>query len=476
MILLLPLLGGCEGPRPTDVTAFVNVTIVPMDRERVVPNQTVIARDGRIEAIGSTEEVDVPTGAVMIDGRGRYLLPGLAEMHVHLPAPPTPQPVINDVLFLFVANGVTVVRGMMGHASHVALRDRVADGQVLGPSLYVAGPPVEGHLVLDADTARTVVLEQARQGFDFVKVIDVSAEVYRAIRETASEVHIPVVGHVPRAIGVRGAIEADQVSIEHLDGYIEALEADDSPIRDANFLARSRQLPLFADTAKMTGLVSATHEHGVWNVPTLAMYEAFFSPERGEAIRDQHPEVRYLPVEWVEEWVATKNAFLDNPARNVMGFAITGPGAARLLELRKQMVKSLHDGEAKLLVGTDALQLFMVPGFSVHAEMALMAESGLSPFEILEAATRHVAEHLDGLSEFGTIEVGKRADLLLVEANPLEDVSNVRLRAGVMIRGRWLPETEIQQRLEQIAVARGVSAHIPREPAPSVLSGRPVVE
>ena len=161
-----------------------------------------------------------------------------------------------------------------------------------------------------------------------------------------------------------------------------------------------------------------------------------------------------MPTEWVEEWVATKNEFLDNPARNVMGFKITGPGAARLLELRKQMVKSLHDGEAKLLVGTDALQLFMIPGFSVRAEMALMAESGLSPYEILAAATRNVAEHFDELSEFGTIGAGKRADLLLVEANPLEDVSNVWLRAGVMVRGRWLPETEIQERLEQIALAR----------------------
>ena len=441
-----------------------------------MPAQSVVVSNGRIDQIGAATEVDRPPSAVTVDCEGRYLIPGLAEMHVHLPAPPTPQCVIDDVLFLFVANGVTVVRGMMGDPSHLALRERVAGGQVLGPSLYVAGPPLEGPNVPDAETASALVREQARQGFDLIKVIDVGAEVYGAIVGTAREVGLPFAGHVPRAVGVRGAIDVGQASIEHLDGYIEALEPDESQIRDADFFTRSRELPLVADPTKMEGLASATRESGVWNVPTLAMYEAFFSPDRGEAIRDQHPEVRYLPTEWVEEWVVRKNEFLDDPARNVMGFAITGPGAARLLELRKQMVKSLHDGEAKLLVGTDALQLFMVPGFSVHAEMALMAESGLSPFEILEAATVNVAEHLDALSEFGTIEVGKRADLLLVEANPLEDISNVRLRAGVMIRGRWLPETEIQQRLEQIAVARGASAHIPREPAPSVLSGRPVVE
>jgi imidazolonepropionase-like amidohydrolase len=449
--LVLLLSSGFAWAQTTTVTAFVNVAVVPMDRERVMPDQTVVVRDGRIDVIGPATEIDPPPGAVVIDGRGRYLLPGLSEMHVHLPAPPTSPEVIDSVLFLFVANGVMVARGMMGDPSHLALRERVASGQVLGPSLYVAGPALEGGVVEDADTATALIREQAEQGFDLIKLIDVQADVYDAIVRTAGEVGLPFAGHVPRAVGIRGAIEAGQTSIEHLDGYIEALEPDESPIRDADFFTRTRQLTLVADMTKIDALVSATRDAGVWNVPTLAMYESFFSPERGEAIRDRLPEVRYLPAEWVEEWVTTKNAFHDDSTRNVMGFALTGPGAVRLLELRRQVVKALHDGGARILVGTDALQLFTVPGFSVHREMELMAASGLSPYEILEAATRNVAEYAGAESEFGTIEVGKRADVLLLDANPLDDVSNVSRLAGVMVRGRWTSETEIQERLEQIA-------------------------
>ena len=452
-ILGLLLLSAPASSQPTGVAAFVNVTLVPMDRERVVPGQTVIVRAGRIDEIGPADTVDVPDGAMVVDGRGRYLMPGLADMHAHLPAPPTPQDVIDSVLFLFVANGVTTVRGMMGHPSHTGLRDRIARDEVLGPTLYVAGPPLESRFT-DAETARMAVQEQAVEGFDFIKVVDVNADAYNAIIGTADDLDIPVVGHVPRAVGILGALRAEQHSVEHLDGYLEAAEADDSPIRDADFLTRSRQLPLVVDTTKFPDLVMETRVSGTWNVPTLALYETFFAPERGEALKLERPEVRYLPPEMVEEWVTRKDEFLDNPTRNVMGFAITGPGVPRLLELRKEMVKALRDGGARLILGTDALQLFMVPGFSVHREMVLLVESGLSPYQVLELGTRNVAEYLGQLSEVGTIAEGKRADLLLVEANPLEDIRNVSRRIGVMVRGNWVSEAAIQRQLERIAEYR----------------------
>ena len=444
--------------QPGGVTAFVDVALVPMDRERILPGQTVVVRAGRIDEIAPADEVDVPADAAVVDGRGRYLMPGLADMHAHLPTPPTSQAVVDAALFLFLANGVTTVRGMMGHLSHVDLRDRVAREEVLGPNLYVAGPPLDSRSVPDAETASAVVRQQALEGFDFVKVIDVSAEAYSAIIETADEVRIPVVGHVPRAVGIHGALEAGQLTVEHLDGYVEAAEADDSPIRGADFLIRSRQLPLAVDTTKLPDLARATRDSGAWNVPTLGLFEALLAPDRGEALKDQHPDVRYLPPELVEEWVTRKNEFLDNPARNVMGFAVTGPGVSRLLQLRKEVVKALHDGGAGLLLGTDALQLFMVPGFSVHREMVLLVESGLSPYQVLELGTRNVAEHLGQLSDFGTIAEGKRADLLLLESNPLNDVSSVSRRIGVMIRGTWITEAEIQGRLQLIAESRGVGS------------------
>ena len=453
-ILALLVLSAPASSQPAGVAAFVDVALVPMDRERVVPGQTLIVRAGRIDEIGPAEAVEVPDGAMVVDGRGRYLMPGLADMHAHLPAPPMPQDVIDSVLFLFVANGVTTVRGMMGHPSHTGLRDRVARGDVLGPTLYVAGPPLENRSVTDPETAGRLVREQAVAGFDFIKVIDVNAEAYNAIIETADDLDIPVVGHVPRAVGILGVLGAGQLSVEHLDGYLEAAEADDSPIRRAGFLTRSRQLPLVVDTTRFPDLVKETRDRGTWNVPTLSLYETFFAPDRGDALKLKRPEVRHLPPEIVEEWVTLKNEFLDNPTRNVMGFAVTGPGVSRLLALRKEMVKALHSGGARLLLGTDALQLFMVPGFSVHREMVLLVESGLSPYDVLELGTRNAAEYLGRLSEVGTIATGKRADLLLLEADPLVDIRNVSRRIGVMIRGNWVSEAEIQSRLERIGEYR----------------------
>jgi imidazolonepropionase-like amidohydrolase len=451
---LLVTAGAVAYPQQSPVTAFVDVTVVPMDRERLLQNQTVVVRNGRVAAMGGATDTEVPRGATTIQGRGRYLMPGLADMHAHVPAPPMSQQTIENVLFLFVANGVTFVRGMMGDPSHIALRDAVMAGTVSGPTLYVAGPPLEQNVVRDVDTARALVRTQVMQRFDLIKVVDVPADVYATVVDTAKELGVPVVGHVPRSVGVRRVMAAGQRSIEHLDGYLEASEADASPIRSADFATRSRELPFHIDSSKLNALVTETRDRGVWNVPTLGTLEVFFAAERGESIRNGLPELQYLPHTIVAEWVTSKNAFLDS-SRNVMGFVTVGPGAAKLLQLRRELVRSLSDSGARLLVGSDAMQLFLVPGFSIHREMSFMAASGVSPYKVLEAATRNAAENAGQLAEGGTVAVGKRADLLLLDANPLENVSNAGRRVGVMVRGRWVPEADIQNRLKQIAAMRG---------------------
>jgi imidazolonepropionase-like amidohydrolase len=451
-VLLLAAISVAHLQQPS-VAAFVNVTVIPMDGERLLPNHTVIVRDGKVAALGPAAIVDIPRGAITIEGRGRYLMPGLADVHVHLPAPPATKQDVDDVLFLLLANGVTFVRGMMGDASHVALRDGVAAGTVLGPTLYVAGPPLEGDLGRDADAVRATVRMQVQQRFDLIKVVDMLVEAYAAATETAKELGIRVVGHVPRAVGIRGTLAAGQHSIEHLDGYFEAAEADDSAIRTADFATRSRRLPFFIDSAKLNALVAEARRSGVWNVPTLDTYEAFFSQERGESLRARRTEVRYLPRSTVDQWVMLKNAFFD-PSRNVMGYATAGPGAAKLLQLRRDLVRSLSASGARLLVGTDSMQLFSVPGFSIHREMTLMAQSGLSPYKVLEAATRNAADSTGQLPDWGTVTVGKRADLLLLDANPLARIENAARRAGVMVRGRWIPQAEIESRLKRMAAER----------------------
>ena len=232
--------------------AFVNVNVIPMDRERVLEDQTVVVRGGRIAEVGPAARVKVPAGAVRVDARGKYLMPGLAEMHGHLPHPQMPEAVQRGFLTLFVANGVTTVRGMFGFPTHVALRDRVAKGELLGPRLYVASPPIMGQTAPDPETAARLVREHKAAGFDLLKIHEgLSLASYDAMVKTAREVGIRFGGHVPDDVGLAHALETGMSSVEHMDGFVEALEADDSPIRNADPQTRGAQLHLYLDEKKL---------------------------------------------------------------------------------------------------------------------------------------------------------------------------------------------------------------------------------
>ncbi|HEV2764301.1 MAG TPA: hypothetical protein VGV38_15080, partial [Pyrinomonadaceae bacterium] len=235
----------------TQTVAFVGVNVVPMDRERVLENQTVVVRDGRIAEIGPAAKTKVPEGALRVEARGKYLMPGLAEMHGHLPHPNTPPAVADSLLLLFVANGVTTVRGMYGFPNHVALRERAARNEILAPTLYVAGPALSGQSVQSPSAADTLVREHKQAGYDLLKVHEgLSREAYDRIVATANEVKIPFGGHVADAVGLPHAIKSRQSSVEHMDGYLEALEADDSPIRNADPQTRAQKLLEHLDERK----------------------------------------------------------------------------------------------------------------------------------------------------------------------------------------------------------------------------------
>jgi Amidohydrolase family len=254
-------------------------------------------------------------------------------------------------------------------------------------------------------------------------------------------------------VGVRAAIEARQTSIDHLDNYLDALEADNSPVRGAAAETRVRELALHLDERKMPELVKATRAAGTWNIPTMALWEIFYDDRTGEVLRNSLPELRFMPQTMVEQWAQRKDTMLQQAATPFMGFGVGAKSGARAIAVRKRTLKALSDGGAKIALGTDSPQVFSVPGFSIHRELAAMAASGLTPFQILQSGTRNVAEYFGIEKETGTVETGKRADLLLLEANPLQDLGNAARRAGVMVRGRWIPESEIQARLEKIAAA-----------------------
>jgi imidazolonepropionase-like amidohydrolase len=426
--------------------AFVGVNVVPMDRERIIENQTVIVRDGRISEIGSADKVKAPAGALVIQAKGKYLMPGLAEMHGHLPHPNLGEQVANSFLLLFVANGVTTVRGMFGFPNHPALRDRLSRGELLGPRLYVAGPALSGQSVKSPEEGEQKVREYKQAGFDLLKIHEgLSVAAYDKIVATANQLGMPFGGHIPNDVGLLHALKSKQSSVEHLDGYIEALEADDSPIRNADPATRAQKLVYNLDEKKIPMLVAATIQAGAWNVPTMALWQTIFSSDSAESLKQQRPEVKYVPVAMVNQWAQQKTNQLqagDDPQ-----------GAARLIEMRNRMLKALQDGGAKIMLGSDAPQLFSVPGFSLHREMQAMIKAGLTPYQVLEAGTHNPAIYLKAASEFGTVETGKRADLILLEDNPLKDVANVAKRVGVMVNGRWLAEIELRKMLDDLAAS-----------------------
>lgn len=421
---------------PPTVTAFTNVTVIPMDRERSIREQTVIVRGDRIAAVGPAKTTKVPKGATVIDGRGRYLLPGLAEMHGHIPPPNAPAEMIENVLFLYVANGITTVRGMLGAPGQLELRERAKNGAVVSPNLYLAGPSFNGNSVNSTADAERMVREQKAQGWDLLKVHPgLTRDEYDAMARTAKEAGIRFGGHVPADVGLLHAIEMGQETFDHIDGYIEYLDGGAGPL----------------DSAKVADIVRRTRDANAWIVPTNVLWETILGVASLDSLRS-YPELRYMPPAMVKGWVTAHESRLSSPQLNL-------PMVRQIATNRIALLRALHVGGVKILMGTDAPQQFSVPGFSLHRELRNMAAAGMSPFDIIATGTRNVGAYFAASDTFGTIAPGQRADLLLLNANPLDQLVNLEKRSGVMVRGRWLPEAEIQARLARIAASYATASN-----------------
>jgi imidazolonepropionase-like amidohydrolase len=419
-------------PAPTDsIVAFVLASFIPMVQERVLPDHTVVVRGDRIVAVGPAASTLVPEGATVIDGAGRFLLPGLAEMHGHIPPPQAPPHHIESVLFLYVANGITTVRGMLGFPGQLELKERAARGEIVAPNLYLAGPSFSGNSIDSPEQAASRAREQAAEGWDLLKVHPgLTRAEYDAMAETAREVGIRFGGHVPEEVGLLHAIEMGQETFDHLDGY-------------EVYLGTIEGLPI--DESKLTEAVRRTREARAWVVPTMVLWETLYG-SADLATLEALPELRYAPPEQVREWIRIHRERLSDPE-------FDAAESRRAIDARMRILEALHDGGVRVLMGTDAPQQFSVPGFSLHREMSRMTEAGMSPYEVLVTGTRNVGEYFANEDDFGTIDVGKRADLLLLRANPLDSTANVAELDGVMVRGQWLPRAELDARLEAVAEA-----------------------
>lgn len=393
-LLLAALLGGgSTGPSDT-VTAFVNVAVIPMDRERVLAGQTVLVEHGRITALGPAGKVKVPVNAMRVDGRGQWLIPGLADMHVHGGIDP-------KGFLTYVANGVLTVREMAGphdsvtQAGYLALRERVRRGELVGPTIYFASPQVravESPLEFASpDSAIELVRRYKAWGFDLIKIYGPPTDraTIDSFAAAARRAKIPFGGHVPNGVTTEEWLNVHPVTIEHLDRYWQLLL---QPYRTPEERRTGRWQPAIDRVAAagakirngpaLAALVAATKRAGVWNVPTLTIGNADTSVVR---------------------------------------------------QLCYRVIRALRDAGAGMLLGTD-----VGSGPPAHTELQLLVHAGLTPYEALETGTRNVALAMGTVDSTGTIEIGKRADLVLLSGNPLEDIRQTQQIAGVVVGGRWL--------------------------------------
>jgi imidazolonepropionase-like amidohydrolase len=405
--------------QPGDI-AFVGATVVPMDREGSLANHTVVVRGNSIALVAPAATIDT-SGATVVDVKGKWLVPGLADMHVHT---------WSDRDFpMYLANGVTTVRDMFGSPQHLEWRAAIASGKLEGPTLFTTGPIVDGDpptwpgssIVTTADAARKVVRDQKQAGYDFIKVYsNLNVEAYEAIVAEAKAQGIPFVGHVPKAVGVEKAMAAGQHSIEHLDGY----------------------LPFGGEPKVDKAIIDATVKSRVWNCPTLVVTDRFGFLDLPSQL-DKTPGLEYVAEAIRDRW----NPKNDFRLKNWTPEMFTKIRARN--EIGRKLVADLQHAGARLVLGTDTGNPYVVPGFAVHDELALLVKSGLTPWQALRMATAAAAELVDKPGSFGVIAPNARADLIIVDGDPLRDISVLAKPSLVVVRGKQHKRDDLVAALKQ---------------------------
>ena len=435
LLLSLVLGAAVYAAQPADGTvAFVNVNVIPMDRENVLTDQTVVVSGGKIASIGPAAKAQVPAGATKVDAKGKYLMPALAEMHAHVPGGQAPDAAVERVIFLYAANGIGTIRSMLGHPRHVPLRERLAKGELFGPRMWSSGPSFNGNSVTSPEVATQMVKDQKAAGYDFLKIHPgVSRESFDAMDATADSLGVTYSGHVPLDVGLHRALEAKYATIDHLDGYVEALAPAGSPASQTFGL----NLTSVVDESKIPDLVAKTKASGVAQVPTEILLENWLGPQSAETMA-AWPEMKYAQPGEVQKWTEVKKKYEQFPAE----------ARQKLLTIRRRLIKDLHAAGVTILLGSDGPQIWNVPGFSAHRELGTYVASGLTPYQALVTGTRNVAAFFKVEKEAGTVTAGKRADLILLDANPLADIANTMKIAGVMMGGKWMSKDDIQKKLD----------------------------
>jgi imidazolonepropionase-like amidohydrolase len=446
-------------PLPAQQTTFLtHVTVIDTRNGELQPDRTVTIRGDRISEVGPSSSV-APKGGAVVDGHHQFLIPGLWDMHTHVYFDSTAGDGTDLVLPLFLAEGVTGIRDMGSKLDEVLkARDQINAGRMLGPRMVVAGPMLDGpgstyQAVLPVTTAedgrKAVDLLKSR-GVDFVKVQSgVPRAAYFAIAEEAKRVGIPFEGHVPDAIRASEALGAGQITFEHLIGVFEASSPDET-----KYLTGKKTVGMFLETydpEREAKLIQSLAQNHVWQCPTLFW-------ERGQWLVDavdytEDPDLAFAGKTWVtEQWPKARASILKTLDTDPL------PVRERFVEHELGVVRRLHAAQIPFLAGTDTpAGVDVLPGISLHLELQRFVAAGFTPLEALQTATLNPADFLNRRADFGTVEAGRIADLVLLKANPLEDIANTRTISGVFANGHYFPAADLEQlrsRLKRVAATK----------------------
>jgi imidazolonepropionase-like amidohydrolase len=445
---------------PQHVVAIRYVTVIDATGAPARPDMTVIIVGDRITQIEKSGGTSVPEGAHSVDATGKFLIPGLWDMHVH--------PTGKEYLALFIANGVTGIRIMWGSPSDYEWRKQVEAGQLIGPHMSIGSPIIDGPKPLwpgsisvsSEEEARQVVDQAKQHGADFVKVYQfLSREEYLAIADEAKKQGIPYEGHVPISVSAREASSAGQKSFEHLVGILPACSTHDAELMHAQqadltediasgkvkfwgtHIKESREMML--DTyspEKSAALFAVLKNNGTWQCPTLTLLHMFAYGDDPAFLNDVR--LKYLPARIRGGWDPTTVDGKHTPEDFAYG--------KREFQKDLEVVGAMQKAGVEILAGTDTANPFCFPGFGLHDELGFLVQAGLSPMQALQAATLNPARFLGREKDLGTVEAGKIADLVLLDANPLDNIGNTRKIAAVVYGGRVFDRSALDGMLAKV--------------------------
>jgi len=435
--------------------AFAHVNVVDLNSGQIQADMTVVVRGGRIIDVAKSDNAKVSKSTNVIDAQGKYLIPGLWDMHVHT--------VFGDwlprnekvTLPLFVANGVTGVRDMGGDLDVLKQwRSQTAAGTLLGPRMIIAGPMLDGPVprfpssasVANADDGRRVVDDLKNQTVDFIKIQSlIPRDGYFAAAEESKKLGLTFVGHVPDAVRASEASNAGQKSIEHFTGVFEGCSTiEDQLLKGPKSVGQNVNT---YDPDRARALIALMAKNHTWQVPTLVW-------ERGQWLIDDidkshDPLTKYAPAAW-------KNRTWPMFTRDILKDMDTDPLPIRkrFVQMELEMTLAMHRAGVRFMAGTDtAAGVHVFPGFSLHDELALFVQAGLTPLEALQTATRNPADFMGRVADIGSVDKGKMADMVLLDANPLDDIQNTRKIRAVVLGGRYFSRSDLDEMLADVARA-----------------------